>query len=392
MSVVSRESELPALRAEWNAFALAAGASDLMSWETCATWWKHYGRGGELCVMVFRDGEGIAGLLPMHVSRRWLGSVALRTASFLGSDFPFVLDPPLRADRAREVFAQAIRFLVAERRCAAVTFSPLSGAWPHLEALRAAMRDVEDAARVLRDAETGPHTILELPATFDAYLASLSKNQRANWRRGMKQLGEAHDLKADVLTDPAALEAELPKFLQLHKEQWESEGKLGHFGDWPGSEAYHREVVRVHAETGRAHLTRMSVDGVVVSYQLCYAFGPWLHWILPARAVRPDLEKFSLGRLGLVHLIEHAIATGHRRIEEGVGRYDYKVQLGATELGVRSFVVGARGAWASARIRAFLAGGRLLDRLYYRGWFQRVAPKLPFRRRPLWKTWIRSRL
>lgn len=391
-TVFSSFDELAPMRDEWNRFADRAGASAFLSYEICSVWWSHYGGGRRLAVFVFREGTELAGIVPMFVERRWLGPVWLRTAGLVGSDMPFVQDPPIAAARAKEVFAETIARLLRDFGCDAVKFAPLSGAYEHTGALREAANGLGALGRVFRDAETGPHTNLYLPASFDAYVASLSKGHRSNYKRSVKLLREAYDVQTDVLTGAAEMEAEFEKFMRLHAEQWAAEGKLGHFGDWPGSEAYHRNLVRTLAPLGRAHMVRLLLDGQVVSYQLCYSFGKWLHWFLPARAARPELERFSLGKFGVFQIVEFAIPAGFTTVEEGVGHYDYKVQLGGTEHAVRSIVVVAAGGGTSLRLSLFLRLSRALDLVYYRGWFQRIAPKLPFPRRPLWKLWIRSRL
>jgi hypothetical protein len=49
------------------------------------------------------------------------------------------------------------------------------------------------------------------------------------------------------------------------------------------------------------------------------------------------------------------------------------------------------GLASSTRARATLALGDLLNLAYYKVWFQRVAPRLPLKRGPLWRSWVRRR-
>ncbi len=393
MSVFRSFDELAPLRDEWDRFLADAGAGVYLCHDNCAAWWARYGKGRSLHVLVFRAGAELVGVLPMFVDRRWLGPVWLRMGAFLVSDSTLpVLDVTVRAPWAREALATMLRHLLGDLRCDAVRLAPLSDAGAHLGALREAAGDLGNLGSIVSDTVVGPYTLFGLPATFDEYLASLGKSHRSNFRRGMKQLREAHRVEVDVIVDPRELEAEFANFRTLHDEQWRAEGKLGHFGDWPASDAYHRDLVRLHGARGRAHLYRIRLDGETVSYQMAYSLGTSLHWFMPARSLRPDLDRFSMGRLGLVQMIELAIGAGFRQIEGGVGHYDYKLQLGAAEHGVRSFVVAARRSGASLRLAIFLRLSRALDFVYYRGWFSKIAPGLPLRRGPLWKTWIRSRL
>jgi CelD/BcsL family acetyltransferase involved in cellulose biosynthesis len=273
-----------------------------------------------------------------------------------------------------------------------VKLSPLSGTDAGVDDLREAVRDHSHLCEMYLDETRDVHTVFELPQSFDDYLALLNRKQRGGYRRAIKDLTADHDLKTDVMEDEDGLIEAFPEFEKLHAAQWSAEGKLGHFQDWPGSSAYHEALLKVLGAKHRAHLLRMSCDGETVSYQLCYSMGDVLHWVLPARSLRGELERHSLGRLGLIGLIEFAIGAGFRRIEGGLGHYDYKLQLGAKELPARTIVIAANGVAQRPRIALLNLLSKALDLLYYRVWFQRIAPKLPFRRRPLWHFWIRTRL
>jgi hypothetical protein len=90
-----------------------------------------------------------------------------------------------------------------------------------------------------------------------------------------------------------------------------------------------------------------------------------------------------------------AIGEGVRRVEAGMGHYDYKLQLGGREHNLRSvlLVANRRGSGIRARYLMSLAGA--LHAVYYKLWVLRIAPHLSprlWRRRPLWKCWIRTRL
>jgi hypothetical protein len=178
----------------------------------------------------------------------------------------------------------------------------------------------------------------------------------------------------------------------MHKLQWQAEGKLGHFGDWPKAASFNRELVRVLSGRGQVKLYRFIVDSAVASYQYGFVFGDGLFWRLPARAVGTQWDRFGLGRIGLLKMFETAIPQGVRRVEAGIGHYDYKVQLGGRECPVESLLVTANRA--SSRFRAGLSAmlSTVLDLVYYKIWFQRVACRIHLRRRPLWSFWIRSKI
>src|SRR5438132_3516373 len=122
----------------------------------------------------------------------------------------------------------------------------------------------------------------------------------------------------------------------MHDAQWQAEGRLGHFGDWPGAESFNRDLVAELSPLARVRFVRLWANDRVICSQFCFVFGDSCYWRLPARAPEPEWERFSLGRIGLMNMIEAMIGEGVRRVEGGAGHYEYKLQCGGRELPVRS--------------------------------------------------------
>lgn len=381
------------LKSVWDAFVRQVGGDIYFSFDWCRLWWRHYGRDRALRIFVFRAGPTWAGVVPMFLERVRLGPVSLRIAKLVGADFAMALcNPPVRRSAAPRVFADLLADLLDRQACDAVHIGPLAGTYPSTEDLIRVCRDRSDKVRIARDTIPAPHTVVPLPATFEEYLHSIDRQQRADYRRHLNQLTRTFRIKTDVIRDPDAADLEFVHFRDLHTRQWQAEGKLGHFGDWPGAEAFNRDVLRAQAVEGRLRLTCLIADGDVVSYQLCYRFGDTWFWRLPARRVGGPWNRYGLGRIGLIKMIEAAISEGASAIEAGIGRYEYKCRLGAREYPLRSILIAANRPSSRLRAELFCRLADALHLLYYRLWFHRLAPRLPLPRRPLWRTWIRSRL
>jgi CelD/BcsL family acetyltransferase involved in cellulose biosynthesis len=391
--VFSSFEDLADRQIEWDAFVADAGGDLYYSYDWCRVWWIHYGFDRALHILVFREGGELVGLVPMFVDRAAIGPVRLRMAKLVGSEYAMTVgNPPIRADHAEQIYLRVLEHFIHRRRCDVVRFGPLGGPPDSLDALCRTCAGRPDLGRVVRDAVLGSYTRFDLPDTFDRYLASLDKRQRTNYRRDLHLLARTFQMDTDVIADPDAADTEFLRFKAMHDGQWRAEGKLGHFGDWPRAEAFNRRMVRAQADRGRLRLVRIVADGKVVSCQLCYRFGDTYYWRLPARAVGESWNRHGLGRIGLVKMIGAAIAEGAWTIEAGMGHYDYKLRLGGREYPVRSVLVAANRRTSRARAAVFCRLADLLGLLYYRIWFNRLAPRLPLGRRALWRVWIRSRV
>jgi len=392
-------------RAAWDTFIQSHGGDIYMSFDWCRLWWQHYGKGRKLRLFVGRDSAGaLVGLLPMFVEKLWLGPLPMRWAKIVGCDFlPAVLAPVIAPAHASQMLRQVIEFLLKKDKCDAVVLGPLSNpgaAATDTESTgrngipaqaRAACDALKDIATLAQDIQPTIHTTFSLPATFDLYQASLNKRQKQNLRRDLNLFAKNFASKVDVVRDGEELHREFAAFRRMHDEQWHAENKLGHFDDWPHSAAFNESLVQVLGPLGRVRLVRLWANDKVVSYQYCLTFGDRLYWRLPARLVGEEWNRYGMGRLGLVKMIEAAIGESIRWIEGGPGHYDYKVQLGGQEVPLASLVIVASSGKSRLRWKLFQKAARLLHLAYYRIWFGRIAPRLPLPRRRLWKSWIRSR-
>jgi CelD/BcsL family acetyltransferase involved in cellulose biosynthesis len=381
--------DLYALRHEWDELAASIGAPVYQTWDFCRTWWNHYGARREARVFVFRSENELVGILPMCIDRVRLGPITLRIAKLMGSDHTqTVLDLPVRTSWLRACLDACLTRLVRDERCEAVLLGPLSERSGRVDVLRAVAHERSDLVQVERDRVVAEHAVVSLPETFEDWLPSLSRNARLDLRRSWRRLRRAHEVEETLAEAPLE---EFHAFAHMHRRQWEALGRRGHFEDWPDAYAFNRALVRSLADSGGAHLYRLGAGGRTIVRQFALTFGETCHCRLSARAGGESWTRYGLGRVSLVRLAEHMHRRGVRTLDLGTGGQDYKRRLGAEHHDVRSILLLARREGLAPRARLFCAAADLLDRAYYRGWYRRVAPRLPGRGRPLWTSWITAR-
>jgi CelD/BcsL family acetyltransferase involved in cellulose biosynthesis len=383
---------------EWDRFAQEVGGDIYLSAAWGRVWWRHYGR-GSLRILAVRHGDdsatpgALAAIFPMFISRIWLGPVALRIAKFVSADSTIVvLSPPVHPELAEPCYRFAIGHLLGEAGCDAVSFGPLAGDVDRCEPIRRACGGAGAPGVLSCERTVGVHTVFPLPHTFDGYLQSLGKMFRSNLRRNLNGLSKNFGFASRAITDPAKLREHFPAFLLMHTEQWTADRRLGHFGDWPGSLEFSKELVRELAPLGRVSLVCLTASDRPVSYYWNFTYGRRAFWRLPARESGRDWDKFGLGRVGLVMMIEAMIAKGLQSVEGGPGHYEYKLQHGAAEYPLRSVLVARRSPYVRAATRLAAAVSDGFHFVYYRAWRGKVIPRMNLKYRPLWKSWIRTRL
>ncbi len=392
---VSQRADLAPLYAEWRDLAAATDA-DVYLWpDWFDTWWDHFGAERQLACLVARQQGHLVGVLPFAIERIRVGPISIRVARFAGTDpHCIVLRVPVDPLCVASMIGDSFSHLLGPERCDAISLTPVS-ARSDLASLTHAIC-ASHSAMQLTDIPDGAHVVFDLPHDFETYLGQLSKNRRSQFRRDIQGLEAAYAMTTQV-TLPTA--QEFTDFVAFHTQQWQAVGMAGHFGDWPGSQGFYTDFatrvaaaarpgpVQLHTQTGR--MGPLATQFVLVR-------GPAAQWRLPARTVEIAADRFSIGKVGLLLMIKQLITDGVTLIEAGRGEYDYKLAYGGQRIPVHRMVISPASSSGRRRLRVLLVWANLIHLFYYRLWFWKIAPRM--RRmtgqqpRPLWRTWIRTRL
>ncbi len=376
---------------EWDRLIVETCSNIYMSFDWCRVWWDYYGEGCELRLFLFWDGDTLTGIVPMYIDRVWIGPVWLKAARLLGSNLPpKISDPPVNGDYAGKIFDKVLVSLIKDDGCDAVHFGPLSGEYDSDIMMRKISEKRSDMINAAIDIRDIPHTVFTIPDNYEDYLKSLSKSERTLCKRKFKKVEKSFTVETDVIDDDELLESEFINFKRMHAGQWKREGKPGHFGAWPKAEEFNLALVKTLGKLGRVRLIRLSADGHVILYQYAFALGGSYYWRLPAREIGNEYDQLSLGLVGMVVMIKAAINEGMDTIEGGLGHYEYKTKLGAREYMAHTVLFTANRIGVRFRCRIFGLMADMINIFYYKIWIARILPRIGQRKKPFWKTWIRS--
>src|SRR5437016_4692981 len=91
ITVVTDRDSLAGLRDEWNDLAERCPTSTVyQTWEWNEAWWRAFGRGKRLFVLLARDRNKLLGIAPFYISRHL--NTPLRRLAFLGTGVTDYLD------------------------------------------------------------------------------------------------------------------------------------------------------------------------------------------------------------------------------------------------------------------------------------------------------------
>jgi len=302
--------------ARWNGLlGRARRPSIFLSWQWQTAWTRAFLDGRPLQLLRVADDAGtLVGLLPLYEEndgvRRLVGGVDV-------SDY---LDLIVPAGAEEEVWQALLQHRAGE-----------ASEWD-LHAIRDASPTLEilprlcPAAGLRADVETEERCpVLELPASWDAYLERLSGKDRHELRRKMRKL--ERELPGTSVRAHAALEGwdgALAEFLRLHRLS--KVGKARFMDE--RMEAFFHDATRALAAAGWARLWFLDWNGSAVASFLCLEYAGSVG--LYNSGFDPAHAKLAPGIVLLAHVIRDAIERGIPVFDFLRGEEPYKYAFGPT--------------------------------------------------------------
>jgi len=194
---------------------------------------------------------------------------------------------------------------------------------------------------------------LELPRSWDAYLATLSANRRQILRRKERSLFRDH-AAAVVDYEEDRLDEGWDHLLRLHKQRWDDAGG-GALGD-PRSERLQRHFAGEMAKQKRLWLTTLDLDGQPAAAWYGFTSDDTVYFYQSGRDPRWERESVGLVLMGM--MIQRAIQRGYRAFDflRGDDRYKRQWTLARRKTGE---TVIFRSGWRRLWLRALDAASAL---------------------------------
>jgi CelD/BcsL family acetyltransferase involved in cellulose biosynthesis len=340
ISVVSTVLELQRLGPEWDEL-VAASESDnpFLQWDWCSTWWRHYGAGHELAVVLVRDGGQLVGLAPLYLE--WSGGARkLGVMKFLGTGevCSEYLGFIFRRSHEQGAGYELIRFLLNDAsipwRQLRLTHVPALGATATvLEAL------LPNAERPFRVDRTATSWNIELAKSWDEFIDGIGSKRRGKVRRALRELEQNQFEFREVLCE-SEIDAAWDDLTRLHQARWERQGRPGCFASRSFTE-FHCELLRPWWRRGSLQLTSLHREGKAVAASYCLRHRGHVYFY--QGGIDPDAMPLRPGHCLRVCELRRAIERGDLVFDFLSGDEDYKVQWATHQIEMRQFIVAGRG-------------------------------------------------
>jgi CelD/BcsL family acetyltransferase involved in cellulose biosynthesis len=346
------QSEVPAfdlvdrlepLRDAWARLSVD-GTNIFATWEWNELWWRHYGRGRELRVVLARSGDEVEAIVPLFA---W-STRPLRVLRLLGHGHGDRLGPICDGDDSATA-AHALQGALST-----VPHDLFLGDWLAGDRGWAGALD----GRVLR---TTGYPILRLAGrSWDDLLAATSGRFRKSVRQSRNRLERSHAVHFRP-TDETTLDRDLDDVFRLHGARFGRHQGCHFCGEY---EPFQREFAALALERGWLRLLLLELDGDAVAAEFGFLFGNVYFAYQGGRD--PAWDRESVGFVLELEMIRRVVKEGAAEFRFLGGEEAYKYRFPTEDPRLETVLVGAtaRGRLASATLATAwrLPGGEALLR------------------------------
>jgi CelD/BcsL family acetyltransferase involved in cellulose biosynthesis len=308
-------------------------------------WLEHWDAAAKPWLMRVHDGTRVAGIAPLALLR----DRGIRLLTMVGKE-PGDYWDLISAPQDRQAAATAVGVELA--RLSHLWDAGILSCFPPgsqtLDAFASA------GLRVFRRAPLASPAI-ELPRTFEEYLAALPANRRQNIRRHLRRL-DSGEVRLRRVDDPGALGEVMGRWRDLRSRQWQAAGRP--MTAEHQQERFHRFMLAAASHlvnAGMAVVWELSCSDRVAGVYVNFADARSFYWYLGG--FDPEFTRLGLGKIAIAASIRDSIAAGRHLYDFTRGEDAYKYWYGAVDRPLASVVIGHPGT----RSRFALAAARLLS-------------------------------
>jgi CelD/BcsL family acetyltransferase involved in cellulose biosynthesis len=304
-----------------------------------SAWWKAFGEGRRLRVcVVSRDGR-LQAVFPLVFNGRRLEAMA-------NVHTPVFRPIAGEADALKAVAIAALESGFESLELAALPAGDEGTELLRHEARAAGLTTLVEAQHV--------SPIVDTTGSFEDWREGSKPRWRAPLERFRRKMARDHDAAFSIVEPPSDLKAQLRAGFAVEASGWK--GQVGTaITSSPETETFYRELARSFHDRDELRLSEISLDGVLVAFDLCLLFGNRLY--LLKTGFDEGFRKLAPGLVMRLSIIERCFELG----------LDGHELLGDDSEWKRKFSTGER---AHQVLRAYRRRPVALARYGYRVWLR----------------------
>jgi CelD/BcsL family acetyltransferase involved in cellulose biosynthesis len=313
VTAVDNFNDFLALEEKWKKVLQQSNHTIFQTWEWLSTWWRHFGKGKRLLVLLAEvDGE-ILGIAPLMYSVESKFGVRQGIIEFIGTGHSQYNDFILRAH---------------DQQCIQMFFDYLNKLpyrWTY-----AKLVDIPSESKYLPQISNRTaigRTILDLalPATYEGLSQNVKGKDRREFRRNLRRL-EENGFKVELVdySTGGLVTKGMNTLFELHQKRWRSKGGFrGMFAE-PAFCKFSLDIAKCFSEKKWLGLYCLEISGKPAATIVGFKY--FSKFICFFSGLDPIYTKFSSGNILYWLAIPKLIQEGFVDFDFGVGIDNYKWQ------------------------------------------------------------------
>ncbi len=297
----------PSLHLQWDSVFV------LPAW--LKVWWQEFGPEAEPYLGTVRQGDKIIGIAPLFLKEK--------TASIIGStDVCDYLDFVIVPGMETEFFGT----LLDDLRQRGINQLDMQALRPGSTVLTNLVGIAEQLEYQVLSHPEDTSVELDLPASWEEYLAALTKKQRHEVRRKLRRLAETDKANYRFIEVKQPVGDFMDTFLKLFSMGHEEKANFM----TARMESFFRSLAEAMAELGLLRFGILELDKIPAAMIMCFYYNDVIY--LYNSAYDPRYNSLSVGLLCKVLGIKESIEKGRQKWDFLKGNEPYKYHLGGREV------------------------------------------------------------
>ena len=351
--VVTEPGEFASLSGVWDSLLRKSRDNNpiYLTHEWLSTWWKHFGEGKKLNVLLIEKEGQTIGIVPLMRTEYRIGLIKINALETIGSLNCNHIGLISSSNREEAVSA-FLTYLEEEfaKVGLVLKLSLVPEDCMFLDLLRR-RTSLPASSLIMQEKVKTLAPYITLPSTWDEYSCRLSPNRRHVLRRKLRSLEKAHRIEFRDCTKDN-LDNMLSRFIDLHERRWQSANVKGVFSD-PKMEGFYRDIAAQFAEKGWLYFSCLVLDDEVVSAEYAFIYNHKFYCTTSARDI--DYSKYDVGHLHQMFLIKYAIEKELREFDFLKGEEPYKFHWTESSRKYINLVIGRKGLCSGMRLKLIRA-------------------------------------
>ena len=297
----------PSHRLNWNSIFV------LPPW--LKVWWQEFNSGAELYLTTARQGEQIIGMAPLLIRE---GVVYFIGSTDVCDYLDFVVVPGMEKD-----FFDVLLEDLKQKKIKHLNLRPLK---PDSTVLTSFVEIAQTQGHEVRYQPEDVSLELDLPSTWEEYLATLTRKQRHEVRRKLRRLSKAGKVDYRYVEANQQVDDLMNTFLKLFSMSQQEKASFMNIQ----RESFFRSLAEAMADVRLLRFGILELDKISAAMIMCFYYNDVIY--LYNSAYDPRYKPLSVGMLSKVLCIKESIEEGRKKWDFLKGDEAYKYHLGGKEV------------------------------------------------------------